>query len=69
MRALRKLFKKVSVPRIRNVFSRPQSKVFLIGRQTALGLKLVYSFINFVIPLPATYVRFPEGTAEDCQDI
>ena len=24
----------------------------------ALGLKLVYSFINFIIPLPVTYVRY-----------
>ena len=24
---------------------------------TALGLKLVYSFINFIIPVPVTYVR------------
>ena len=38
-------------------FSQPQSKGSPIQRQTALGLKLVYSFINFVIPLPATYIR------------
>ena len=38
-------------------FSQPQSKGSPIQRQTALGLKLVYSFINFVISLPATYIR------------
>ena len=26
-------------------------------KTTTLGLKLVYSFINFIIPLPLTYVR------------
>ena len=26
-------------------------------KATALALKLVYSFINFIIPLPVTYVR------------
>ena len=38
-------------------FSQPQSKGPPIQRQTALGLKLVYSFINLIIPLPATYIR------------
>ena len=38
-------------------FSQPQSKGSPIQRQTALGLKLVYSFINFVIPFPETYIR------------
>ena len=38
-------------------FSQPQSKGFHIQRQTVLGLKLVYSFINFVTPLPPTYIR------------
>ena len=38
-------------------FSQPQFKGSPIQRQTALGLKLVYSFINFVIPLRATYIR------------
>ena len=38
-------------------FSQPQSKGSPIQRQTALGLTLIYSFINFVIPLPATYIR------------
>ena len=38
-------------------FSQPQSKGSPIQRQTALGLKLVYSFINFVTSLPATYIR------------
>ena len=45
-------------------FSQPQSKGSSIQRQTALGLKLVYSLINFVIPLPATCEEIPEGTAE-----
>ena len=39
-------------------FSQPQCKGSPIQRPTALGLKLVYSFINFVIPLPATYIRY-----------
>ena len=26
-------------------------------KTTALGLKLVYSFINFIIPLPVSYER------------
>ena len=47
-------------------FSQPQSKGSPIQRQMALGLKLIYSFINFVIPLPATYI---DGTAEDCQNL
>ena len=40
-------------------FSQPECKGSPIQRQMALGLKLVYSFINFVIPLPATslYIR------------
>ena len=38
-------------------FSQTQSKGSPIQRQMVLGLKLVYSFINFAIPLPATYVR------------
>ena len=42
---------------LRNVFSQLQSKCFLIWRQVTLGLKLVCSFINFVIPLPATSIR------------
>ena len=41
-------------------FSQPQSKGSPIQRQTALGLKLIYSFINFVISLPATYIRHSE---------
>ena len=45
-------------------FSQPQSKGSPIQRQTALGLKLIYSFINFVIPLPATYIRHSE---RDCR--
>ena len=37
---------------------------------TALGLKLVYSFINLIILLPATYVRdIPEVTPKDCQGV
>ena len=33
----------------------------------ALGLKLFYSFINFIIPLPVTYVRYfrADVTAKD----
>ena len=38
-------------------FSQPHSKGCPIQRQMVLGLKLVYNFINFVIPLPATYIR------------
>ena len=38
-------------------FSQPQSKGSPIQRQTTLGLKLVYSFISFVIPLPAICIR------------
>ena len=38
-------------------FSQPQSKGSPIEREMALELKLVHSFINFVIPLPATYIR------------
>ena len=38
-------------------FSQPQSKSSPIQRQMALVLKLVYSFISFVIPFPATYMR------------
>ena len=38
-------------------FSQLQSKGSLIQRQTALGLKLVYSFIDFVIPLPTACIR------------
>ena len=44
-------------------FSQPQSKGSPMQRQTARGLKLVYSFINFVIPLPATYIRHSQ---RDC---
>ena len=33
-----------------------------------LGLKLVYSFINFIIPLPVTHVKdIPDETAKDWQ--
>ena len=39
-------------------FSQPPSKGSPIQRQTVLGLKLIYSFINFVIPLSATYIRY-----------
>ena len=45
-------------------FSQPQSKGSPIQRQMALGLKLVYSFINFMIPLPATYIRHSQ---RNCQ--
>ena len=38
-------------------FNQPQSKGSPKQRQTALGLKLVYNFINFLIPLPAIYIR------------
>ena len=38
-------------------FSQPQSKGSPMQRQTARGLKLVYSLINFVIPLPSIYTR------------
>ena len=38
-------------------FNQTQSKGSPIQRQTSLGLKLVYSSINFVITLPATYIR------------
>ena len=38
-------------------FTQPQSKGSPIQRKTALGLKLVYSFINFAIPLPAACIR------------
>ena len=38
-------------------FSQPQSKGPAIQRQMALASKLVYSFINLIIPLPATYIR------------
>ena len=34
-------------------------------KKTALGLKLVYSFINFLIPLPVSYVRHFDATAKD----
>ena len=44
----------------RKCFSQPQSKGSPKQRQTALGLKLVYSFINFIIPLPATYLKLPK---------
>ena len=39
------------------LLSQPQSKGWFIIRQMTLGLMLVYSFINFVIPFPATYIR------------
>ena len=46
-------------------------KVFLyefyitrIWRQTALGVKLVYSLIGFVISLPVTCVRHPRGNCQ-----
>ena len=39
-------------------------------KTTALGLKLVQSFIIFIIPLPKTYVRHsPDVTAKDCQSV
>ena len=38
-------------------FSQPQSKDSPVQRKTALGLKLIYSFINFVNLSPATYIR------------
>ena len=37
--------------------SQPRSKRYFILRQMTLELMLVYSFINFVIPLPMTYIR------------
>ena len=45
-------------------FSQPQSKGSLIQRQAALGLKLVYSFINFLIPLPGTYIRHSQWNCQ-----
>ena len=45
-------------------FSQPQCKGSPIQRQMALGLKLVYSFINFVTPLPATSIRHSK---RDCR--
>ena len=38
-------------------------------KSTALGLKLVYSFINFIIPLPVTYVRCFWCNAKDWQSV
>ena len=38
-------------------FSQPHFKGSPIQRQMVLGLKLVNSFIIFVIPLPAAYIR------------
>ena len=29
-----------------------------------MRLKLVYSFINFIIPLPATYIRYSRGNCQ-----
>ena len=52
---------KVFGPSIRNFFSKPQSKDCIIWRKMALGLKLVYRFINFIIPLPATHIRISWG--------
>ena len=37
--------------------SRPRSKGYFLLRQMTLRLTLVCSFTNFVIPLPATYIR------------
>ena len=45
--------------KIRIAFCQPRSRGCLTWRETVLGLKLVYSFINFVIHLPETlYLRF-----------
>ena len=41
----------------KKVFSQPRPKDYLTWRQTAMGLKLIYSFFNLIIPLPGTYVR------------
>ena len=57
MRALRAAIQKSFRIMNKKCFSQPQSKGSPIQRETALGLKLVYSFINFEIPLPATYIR------------
>ena len=44
------------------VISQTQPKGCLIWqRHTALGLKLVYRFVNFIIPSPATYKRHSRG--------
>ena len=52
---------------MRNVFSQPQSNGCFTWRETALGLKLVYIFSNFIISLPATYIRHSRSNCQDCQ--
>ena len=57
MGALRAAIQKSFRTMIKKCFRQPQAKGSPIQRETALGLKLVYSFINFEIPLPSTYIR------------
>ena len=56
MRALKQLFKK-SFRTINKSFRLTSIQGLPYMKTTALGLKVVYSFINFMILLSVTYVR------------
>ena len=56
MRALKQLFKKSSRT-INKSFWLTSIQGLPYMKTTALGLKVVYSFINFIILLSVTYVR------------
>ena len=58
--------KNIFVTQVRNAFGQPQSKACFIWRQTTLGLKLVYSFVNFIMLLPVIYIRH---TQDNCQSL
>ena len=56
MTALKNLFKEI-FGTINKRFWLTLIQVLPYMRTVNLGLKLVYSFINFIIPLPMTYLR------------